>query len=97
MITLAVGILKGITKNTFSLIYHVVNLFLIAVGAVVMFFVFSCSLPHQPADVFQLITAAITIVVYQVAVYHESSLTNFLQQLSLEEWEIIFIHLCSSS
>jgi hypothetical protein len=34
---------------------------------------------------------------YQVAVYHESSLTNFLRQLSLEEWETIFIHLCTLS
>ena len=40
-----------------------------------------------------MLTAGLIILIYQATLYHESSLTNFLQSLSIEEWERAFIHL----
>ena len=71
VITLAIGILKGITKNSFSLIFHVMNITVQIIGSIALYFVFK-------ADPFYLLTAVMTVIIYQVAIYHESSLTNFL-------------------
>jgi hypothetical protein len=86
IIMLVIGILKGITKNSFSMMYHIINIALLAIGCVIMYLVFN-------TEPLYLLVAALTIVVYQTSAYHETTLTNYLRQLTLQDYERLFIHL----
>ena len=75
--------------------YHLINLVVLALGAVGLYFFFKGKRAlNKLADPYLLLSCVITIVVYQIAVYHEISLTVNLQIIPLDEWENIFIHLC---
>lgn len=86
IIMLVVGILKGITKSSFALMYHLINIVLLVIGCLIMYFVFN-------TEPLYLLVAALTVVVYQTSVYHETTLTNHLRVLTLQDWERLFVHL----
>lgn len=86
ILMLVIGVLKGVTKSSFSIIFHAINVVLLFVGCLAMYYIFN-------TDPMYLLVAALTIVVYQVSVYHETTLTNYLRELTLQDWESLFIHL----
>lgn len=86
IIMLVIGVLKGLTTNAFSIMFHAINIVVLFLGCIAMYYIFN-------TDPFYLLLASLTVIIYQTAVYHETTLTNYLRQLSLEDWDSLFIHL----
>lgn len=86
IIMLVIGILKGITTNAFAIMFHAINVAVLFLGCLAMYYIFD-------TEPFYLLVAALTVIIYQTAVYHETTLTNYLRQLSLDDWDSLFVHL----
>lgn len=86
IIMLLIGIFKGVTSNKLAIMFHLINVVVLILGCIAMYYIFG-------TNPFYLLVAGLTVVIYQTAVYHETTLTNYLRQLSLQDWDSLFIHL----
>lgn len=86
--TMAISILRALKGDGSAFVFHLINIFILVIGTVLVSLASS-----RGVNAYYGFIVAMTVLLFQISVFHELGLVRYLWSLDEKEWEYGFIHI----